>query len=161
MAGVHAAKVPMNGTVMVTGLMMGGQKSPPPSPPCTSMDLGGGCPVLQVCPFQIKMSFSSAAQTRHVIHIFLAVRVKRAHSRLRAGKPPNCLEYHFRVGIKLLVDLDDPLPKVGSIRAGISDIAAMASGVRPCSRVYIKLGHVSSIPKDSVKVLPPWPRGVH
>ena len=39
----------MNGTVMVTSLMMGGQKSPAPSPPCTAMDLGGGCPVLQVC----------------------------------------------------------------------------------------------------------------
>ena len=56
LAVASAAKVPMNGTVMVTGLMTGGQKMPAPSPPCMAMDLGGGCPVLQVNFSHSKMS---------------------------------------------------------------------------------------------------------
>ena len=43
----RAAKLPMNGTVAVTGYKQGGAMQPPPAAPCTDVHFGS-CPVLQV-----------------------------------------------------------------------------------------------------------------
>ena len=43
-----AGKLPMNGTVKATSMMMGGKMQPAPSPPCTDMHPGVCAPVLQV-----------------------------------------------------------------------------------------------------------------
>ncbi|CAK0785512.1 hypothetical protein CVIRNUC_008722 [Coccomyxa viridis] len=92
-SAIPITKLPMNGTVAVTGYKQGGAMQPPPAAPCTDVHFGS-CPVLQASEDSLSVSYKfPAASVKPGSYVSLTACYTNFSTYDRPWRKPNAMDF--------------------------------------------------------------------